>query len=228
MRVRDIMTTDVVTVAPDTPVRQIAALLLERRISAVPVIDAKHRVVGIVSEGDLMHRTETGTARSRPRWLELFSDADDLAREFVKSHGPRAEDVMTQRVASVSEDTHVADVARLFGSRRVKRAPVLRDGKLVGIVSRPDLLRGFARIPAVGAAVDEGTIRQTILTRLRAAPWAKRPLINVVVEGGTVELQGFADSDEQKRAIRALAESVAGTHAVRDRLRILSRQVYAA
>jgi CBS-domain-containing membrane protein len=222
------MTTDVVTVAPDTPVRRIATLLLDRRISAVPVIDAEHRVVGIVSEADLMHRTETGTAGVRPRWLELFSDAGDLAREFVRSHGPRAEDVMTRGVASVSEDTHVTAMVRLFRSRRIKRAPVLRDGKLVGIVSRADLLRGFAGDSAQDATVDDGTIRQTILTRLRAAAWAKRPMINVVVEDGTVELHGFAESDEQKRAIRALAESVAGTHAVRDQLRILPRQIYAA
>lgn len=228
MRVRDIMTTDVLTVARDTPVRQIAALLLERRISAVPVIDAERRVVGIVSEGDLTHRVESGTERSRPRWLELISDARQLAREFVKSHGCRAADVMTHRVVSVTEDTHVAEVARVLGARRIKRLPVLRDGRLVGIVSRADLLRALVRKSAGAAVADDRTLRETILGRLRAAPWAKGGMVNVIVDRGAVELLGFADSDEQKQAIRALAESVAGFNAVQDRLQILPGWMYAA
>jgi CBS-domain-containing membrane protein len=221
------MTADVLTVSPDTSVRTIAALLLEHRISAVPVIDASGRVVGIVSEGDLMHRAETGTERPRSRWFELFSDTKDLAREFVKSHGLRAADVMTRPVVSVAEDVHVAEVARLFGARRIKRVPVLREGRLVGILSRADLLRGLARARNESAPADDGLLRETILNRLRAAPWARGEMVNVVVDGGAVELLGFADSREQKQAIRALAENVAGTHVVHDRLQILPR-LYAA
>jgi CBS-domain-containing membrane protein len=221
------MTADVLTVSPDTSVRDIAALLLERRISAVPVLDAKGRVVGMVSEGDLMHRAETGTERSRSRWFELFSDTKDLAREFLKSHGLRAADVMSRPVVSVTEDVHVAEVARLFGSRRIKRVPVLRDGRLVGIVSRADLLRGLARARDEGTHADDETLRETILSRLRAASWARGEMVNVVVDGGVVELLGFADSREQKHAIRALAENVVGTRVVHDRLQILPR-LYAA
>jgi CBS domain-containing protein len=222
------MITDVLTVAPDTPVRQIAALLLERRISAVPVVDANRRVVGIVSEGDLMHRAETGTARSRSRWFELISDARELAREFVESHGLRAADVMTRPVVSVTEDVHVAEAARLFGSRRIKRVPVLRDGRLVGVVSRADLLRGLVRKPADAAPADDKSLRGIILNRLRAASCAKGEMVNVVVHDGAVELLGFVDSHEQKQAVRALAENVAGAHAVHDRLQILPRRIYAA
>jgi CBS-domain-containing membrane protein len=221
------MTADVLTVSPNTSVRDIAALLLQRRISAVPVLDTKGRVVGIVSEGDLMHRAETGTERSRSRWSELFSDTKDLAREFLKSHGRRAADVMTRPVVSVTEDVHVAEVARLFGSRRIKRVPVLRDGRLVGIVSRADLLGGLARARDASTHADDKTLRETILSRLRAAPWARGEMVNVTVNDGAVELLGFADSREQKHAIRALAENVAGTHVVHDRLQILPR-LYAA
>src|SRR5690606_22945333 len=142
-------------------------------------------------------------------------------------HGLRAKDVMTRPVVSVTEDLHIAEVARLFGSRRIKRVPVLRDGRLVGIVSRADLIRSLARARTEGAVADDKTIRATILNRLRAAPWAKGEVVNVVVDGGIIELLGFADSDEQRQAIRALAENVAGKHVVRDRLQILPRRNYA-
>lgn len=228
MRARDIMTTDVLTVGSDTPIRRIAALLLDHRISAVPVVDANRRVVGIVSEADLMHRAEGGAARSRSGWLELFTGASELARDFVKSHGPRAADVMTRPVVSVTEDVHVAEVARLLGARRIKRVPVLRGGKLVGIVSRADLLQSLARTRTERRPADDKTLRETIRRGLRAAPWANERMVNVVVDDGVVELLGFADSNEQRQAIRALAENAAGTHAVRDRLQILPRWRYAA
>ena len=140
MLARDVMTRGVLAVRAETPVEEIAALLLSRSISAVPVVDGDDRVVGIVSEGDLMRRTEAETYRRPSWWLELVSDPASLARDYVKTHGRRASDVMTRQVVSVTEDTPVDKIASLLDSRRIKRVPVVREGKLVGVVSRADLL----------------------------------------------------------------------------------------
>src|SRR5215471_11763246 len=156
MRAMDIMTTEVITVAPTTSVQEVAKLLSERGISGVPVVDADNRVVGILSEGDLLHRVETGTERTtrerRSWWLDSL--ASNQARDYVKSHARTARDVMTGDVISVDEMTPLADVAMLLETKRVKRLPVLREGKLVGIVSRANLVRAIA-----AGSVHEDAIR---------------------------------------------------------------------
>src|SRR5579863_3272865 len=146
MRAMDVMTTDVITVEPDRTVQSVATLLADRGISGAPVVDAGGRLVGIVSEGDLLHRAEIGTARRhrerrRSWWLDHF--ASEAAREYVKSHGRTVRDIMTQNVVTVSEDTELADVAALLEARRIKRVPVIRDGKIVGIISRANLVRAL-------------------------------------------------------------------------------------
>lgn len=225
MQAKQIMTAEVQTVSPTTPVTAIARLLLERRISGVPVVDADNRVLGIVSEGDLMRRAEAGTARRRSWWLELFSEDSALAREFVKTHGLRAADVMTSHVVSVTETTGVADIAELLESRGIKRVPVVRDGRLVGIVSRADLLRALvaAKDSAKPAATSDAALRDEIFARLRAQPWGETLMLNVVVEDGRVELWGATRSEEQREAIRVLAERVPGVRAVRDELNVIPR-----
>ena len=148
MKAKDIMTAPVIGVAPDTTVSEIAALLLERRISAVPVVE-NGRLVGIVSEADLLHRHEIGTdciAQSGSWWLRLFS-ADRSIEEYIKSHARRARDVMTREVATVSPETPVAEVATVLERRGVKRVPVVEAGRLAGIVSRANLVRALARMP---------------------------------------------------------------------------------
>jgi CBS domain-containing protein len=229
MKARDIMTTDVVTVAPETPVSRIASLLLERRISAVPVT-SEGSVLGIVSEGDLMHRRESGTARARSWWLETFTDSETLARDYAKTHGRRALDVMTRHVISVTEDTDIGEIANLLETHRIKRVPVVREGKLVGIVSRADLLRAIisdrsASAPA-GATDDRG-LHDAILKRARAEPWADVVMLNIVVRGGDVELWGIIASEEQRNAMRVLTESVPGVRSVRDRLTVMPHWSYA-
>ncbi len=152
MRAMDVMTTNVITVSPDTSVQEVATLLSERGISGVPVVDAENRLVGIVSEGDLLHRVETGTdrrpdrrsGRRRSWWLDTVGSDEELARDYVKSHGRTAKDVMTSEVISVSETTELADIANLLETKRIKRVPVVRDGRLVGIVSRANLVRALA------------------------------------------------------------------------------------
>src|SRR5246127_2770528 len=144
MLAMDVMTSEVITVEEDASVPSVAKLMAERGISSVPVIDKDKRVVGMVSEGDLLHRAETGTERRRSWWLEMMSSTNQLAGEYIKSHSGKVKDIMTRNVLSVTEETPVADIAVLLETNRIKRVPVLRDGKLVGIVSRANLVRALA------------------------------------------------------------------------------------
>lgn len=158
MRAKDVMTSPIVTAGPQTTVPEIAKLLIERRISALPVVDQGERVIGIVSEGDLMRRVENTDERHRSWWLRLFSDPATDAADFVKTHGRRAADVMTRDVVTVGEDTPLHEIAALLEERRIKRVPVVREGRVVGIVSRANLLHGLAARPAdtpVRSADDE-------------------------------------------------------------------------
>ena len=145
MKARDIMTRDVATVRPETSVRDIAALMMEKHISGVPVVDDDGTIVGIVSEGDLLHRTEVGTERKHKWWFRVFADSDAAAREYAKAHGRAAHDVMSRYVISVRDDAEVRDVADILDKQRIKRVPVVRDGRLVRTISRRDLVRELSR-----------------------------------------------------------------------------------
>jgi len=181
MRAMDVMTTGVITVDPDMSVQAVAKLLFERGISGVPVVDAADRLVGIVSEGDLLHRVETGTervaGRRRSWWLDTIASDQELARDYVKSHGRTAKDVMTREVIAVTEATDLAEVAMLLETKRIKRVPVLRDGKLVGIVSRANLVRALAMITSdpADAATDDRTIRAELLAELMTTGMVQDP-----------------------------------------------------
>ncbi len=220
MRARDVMTTKVFTVDIDATVDKVAAMLAENRISGVPVVDSAGHVLGIVSEGDLFRRAETGTEKRRSWWLEFFADPSTQAREFLKQQGARAEHVMTRRVVSVGEDAPLERLADLMELHGVKRLPVVREGKLVGIVSRADLVRALATAPprAGGGPRDDRSIDAALHAKLRTLPWLNAAYLNVVVEGGTVSLYGFVDSTDQRRALKAMAEGVAGVRRVDDRL----------
>jgi CBS domain-containing protein len=218
----DLITRDVVTVTPQTPVIELARRLVERRISAVPVVNAENNVVGVVSEGDLLHRRELGTEARTSWWLEMFRDPDAAAREYMKAHGLVAADVMTSPAICTEESAPLATVAGLLERHGIKRLPVLRAGKLVGIISRADLVRALvARAPASpapGAAADDRAIVRVLRERLKAEPWARSMTINFVVEDGIVELWGFARSEEQRNALRVLAQEIPGVRGVTDHL----------
>jgi CBS-domain-containing membrane protein len=225
MTAKDIMTTKVVAVGPEMPVSAVAALLLERRISGVPVIDDDRRVLGIVSEGDLMCRDEAAPRRSW--WLTLFGEAEEMAREFVKTHGVRAKDVMTRDVVTVAEETPVADIAALLERRGIKRVPIVRDGRLVGIVSRADLLRALAARglkPLIPEVQEDAAIRTQLLAKLEREPWADTHLLSIVVDEGIVHLWGIARSETARRAMVVAAETIRGVRGVEDHLR-LSKQL---
>jgi CBS domain-containing protein len=220
MKAKDIMTTPVVTITPDTTVREIAALLLERRISAVPVIE-DGRLVGLVSEGDLLRRHEIGTDRDRPTgswWLRLIR-GDRSPAEYVKSHAARARDVMTRDVITVDEDTPIAEIAAVLEARRIKRVPVLRGEQPVGVVSRANLIQALAaktRSAKQPRVKTDAGIRRRLLVELEQQPWWQRSASNVIVTDGIVHYWGLIDSDDDRDAARVAAENVPGVRGVED------------
>lgn len=213
MQVKDIMTTDVITVTADISVEQIAALMLERHISGVPVVDSAQHLLGIVSEGDLINRSDSETSHPRSWWLRFVSNSRQLAADYVKTHGLNANDVMTQDVISVSEEQTLGEVAQLLEKHRIKRVPVLRDNKLVGLVSRANLLQGLAAHKdklSAAPSVDDRTLRADVMAVLKDQDWLTHALPNVIVNEGVVELWGWVDSDEERRALLLAVEGVAG------------------
>jgi CBS domain-containing protein len=222
------MTAPAVTVRPDAEVEDIAKLLLKRSISAVPVVDADGRLAGIVSEGDLVRRVESGTERVPSWWLRAFGDDDLLARDYAKSRGRRAADVMTREVVTVGEDTVLADIAGLLERRRIKRVPVVRDGKVIGIVSRANLLHGLAstRSAARHAAPGEDALRKRVAEEIRHAG-VDATFVNVVVGEGGVHLWGIVRSAQQLDAARIAAERAAGATPVVSHLSVPSGSSWA-
>src|SRR5215471_5373721 len=222
MHATDVMTTRVITVDENATVPEAAKLLATHGISAVPVVDKDDRVIGMVSEGDLLHRAEIGTERRRSWWLEMMSSTNRLAGEYIKSHSGKVKDVMTRDVLSVTEDTPVADIAVLLETNRIKRVPVLRDGKLVGIVSRANLVRALAMTiseAAGGAEADDRSIRDKLLAELKGQNWAEVSPANVTVKDGVVHLWSSYLSERERRALVVAAESIPGVRRVEDHMR---------
>jgi len=220
MNAADIMTPNVITVGPDTPLDRLVALMLENRISGVPVMEGD-AVVGLVSEGDLLRRVELGSEPRRSHLLEVLSSTTPLAAEYARTHGRKVSEVMTTNVITIEDTTPIAEIAQLLESRRIKRVPVLRDGKLVGIVSRANLLRALAsRLQAPPApAADDRRIRTALLAEFGQHKWsALVAQLDVTVEDGVVHLWGVVDSEEQRLAIRVAAENTPGVKRVEDHL----------
>jgi CBS domain-containing protein len=223
MLARDIMTTDVCTFAPDTTVLEAARMLVDRRISGAPVVDAAGRVIGIVSEGDLIRRAELGTEKEWSGWREFLMAKRTLAHEFIKSHATRIGDIMTAPVWTVNEDATLAELAEMFEKKNIRRAPVVRDGKLVGIASRADMVRALLRCWAAAhpaAPVDDAAIRQSILDHAASERWSDTAMLNVEVKDGAVDLYGVADSEDVARALQVLAESMPGVKSVQNHLQM--------
>lgn len=219
MHAKDIMTSPVVTVGPDTAVRHVAALLLKHRISAVPVL-SNGKLVGIVSEADLLHRHEIGTqtaGRGGSWWLRLLS-ADSSVSAYVKSHATRARDVMTAEVVTIAPDTPVADIATLLERRRVKRVPVVEGKRVVGIVSRSNLVQALAaKGRQISAdATGDGAIRARLTAELERQPWWRSTTSNVIVTDGVVHYFGTVEAEQERQAARIAAENVPGVRRVED------------
>jgi CBS domain-containing protein len=229
MNALETMTKDVITVGPDATVGEIAGLLVQHRVSAVAVVSADDRVVGIVSQTDLGHRAETGTEKKRKWWLDIFADADTRAREYVKSHGLRAQDIMTRFVVSVSKTANLSEVAEVLDTHRIRQVPVMEDGKLLGMISRTDLVRKLAevRVSAPATRPENGALQKAIWDQIKSQPWLKSAYVNLAVQDGAVELWGAVDSDEQRRALRVLVEGVSGVRKIENNV-VLFPKVIAA
>jgi CBS domain-containing protein len=225
MKARDVMVSDVITVGPELDLKAVANTLVANGISAVPVVAIDGSIVGIISEGDLMHRAVTGAGRKRSWWLENFSSAEQLMAEFVKAHGRKAKDVMTRQVISVHPDTSVQEIANLLEKHGIKRVPVLEGGRLAGIVSRANLVQALAShgLAYVNITEADDVLRKIIVSNLRKLPWtAALQMVDVLVDRGVVNLWGVVRNEEEKNAIRVIAEETPGVQAVNDHLRVYS------
>lgn len=222
MRAADVMITNVIAVGPDACVQDVARILLDSRISAVPVIAADGKLLGIVSEGDLMRRAEAGTGRRRPWWLAILTGREVLANEYIREHSRQVTDVMTRNVVTATADTPLSTIANLLEKNAIKRVPIVEEGKVIGIVSRANLLQALAspgtRAKGAATGADDSKIRETVLSQLKAEPWTRPSLINVIVQDGAVELWGIVDSASEKKAVRVAAEVTPGVRAVNDNL----------
>jgi len=220
MQVKDVMTSPVISVEPDASIWQAVRIMLQRRISGLPVIDKHGRLVGMVSEGDFLRRAETGTQRRRPNWLEFLMGPGRLADEYTRSHGRKIQDIMTPDPVTVTEATSLDEVVRTMEKRRIKRLPVVRGKEVVGIVSRANLIHALASIvrELVPTTATDEAIRAQLLTELAKEPWAPVALIDVIVRNGVVELWGTITEERQRQALIAAAENVPGVKAVHDRL----------
>ncbi len=219
MRAHHIMTKDVITVTPDTKIEDAANLMLRDHISGLPVVDDQAQLVGIVSESDFLRRSEIGTGRRRAAWLQFLLGPGKAAADFVRERGRRVADVMTQRPITVDEETPLEDLVRLMEKNGIKRLPVMRDKKLVGIVTRSNLLQAVAsmarEIPDPTA--DDEHIRDRITRAVNATDW--RPVgFEARVRNGVVHLHGTTTTDMARQATIVAAENAAGVKKVHDHL----------
>lgn len=220
MKARDVMVSPVISVKPDSSVKDVAKTFLDQRISAVPVLDDDGRLVGIVSEGDLLHRSEAGTERRHSWWLRMLIDDETLAAEFIKAHGRKIADVMTRDVITASADTSLHEIAALLEKNMIKRVPIVdKNGQLIGIVSRANLIQAVASgRKELDLPQSDTAIRDKLLADLKAQEWAHTALVNITVADGVVDLWGITNSGTERKAIRVAAESIPGVRAVNDNL----------
>jgi CBS domain-containing protein len=220
MHAAEVMAKDVVTVGPDTTVEELARLMINRHISGLPVVDKSGCVLGIVTEGDLLRRVEVHTDSHSKTWRDLFASNAGLATDYLKSHARKARDLMTAPVVGVTEDALLAEIADLMERRHIKRVPVLREGRLVGMISRIDLIRVLASggAPDFATEMADRMIRDRLLTELHEQRWAEFNDANVIVTDGVVHLWGVVASATERAAMRVAAENVPGVRAVADHL----------
>ncbi len=220
MKAEDVMTRGVISIDPDSTVLQAARLMLQHRISGLPVIDAKGQLVGVLSEGDFLRRRETNTEKRRSRWLEFLMGPGRIAAEYTHSHGCKVSEAMTVNPQIVAETASLEDIVELMERHRIKRVPVLCGGEVVGIVTRSNLMRAMVSVAraAPPTATDDMAIRQQLMDEVQKAEWAPSATIDVVVRDGIVELWGVIIDDRQRAALKVAAENIPGVKDVKDHL----------
>jgi CBS domain-containing protein len=219
MRAHQIMTPQVITVGADTTIVDAAKLMLRHHISGLPVVDDKGGLIGIISEGDFIRRAETGTQHKRVRWLSFLTGTDRIAAEFCHEHGRKVGEIMTPNPRTVTEGTPLGEVVRIMETNNVKRLPVMRGDRMVGIISRSDFLGALANLAHIvpGPTADDDHIRSEVTAAIRQAPW--RPCrLNVTVRDGIVSLNGVIGKESVRKAAIVAAENVAGVRKVQDHL----------
>ena len=225
MKVEEIMTKDVITVSPKTPIHEAAALMIDHGVSGLPVVDDAGSVVGIVSEGDLILREKP---RERmPWWKAFFGDAERLAREYQKAHGMTVGEVMTRSLIAVSPDLPIESVALILDQHRIRRVPVVADGQLLGIVSRGDLIKALAKAPARagGQPSDERLVRE-MRARLAEEPWISNRGIVVQTKDGVISLWGLVLTETEKSALETMARTIEGSKGIDSHLVVKSEFPY--
>jgi CBS domain-containing protein len=230
MKARDVMSSRLITAGPDTTITELARLLIEHRISAIPIVDSDGKLSGIVSEADLLHRRELGTERKMSAWLRLVRGEEEAAREFIRARGRRAAEIMTRPVATVGEDTPLAEVAQMLEAKRVRRVVVADDQfRPVGIVSRADLVRGLLAAGNLEEPVApaDSAIRASIVDSLNRAGLPVGEVRVVVSGDGVVSLWGAVSSEARRNAAVAAAESTPGVRTVEDHLMVAPMRQWA-
>ena len=220
MKAKDVMTLNVISIQPQAGVMQAVRILLQRRISGLPVVDETGRLVGMLSEGDLLRRVETGTQKIRPRWLEFLLGPGRLATEYVQTHSRKVEDVMTPDPITVTEDTSLEEVVKAMEKHRIKRVPVTSGDRLVGLISRANLLHALASVArsAGPSSADDVAVRNGLLAELQNETWAPVGGLDIIVRDGVVELWGTITDERQRDALIVAAKNTPGAKAVRDHL----------
>lgn len=215
-------------VLPDATILDAARLLLGAKVSALPVVGEDGCMAGLLSEGDLVRRVEIGSEKRRSWWSTALANRDTLAGEYVKSRGRLVRDVMTTGVVVADEDTDLATIADLMEKHRIKRVPVVRDGKIMGIVSRANLLQALIGSPRTIpiAPADDASLRQRVIAELERQPWSSFGVANVIVQGGVAQIWGYAENPQHSEACRIAAENVAGIKGVENHLVVQSHGVY--
>jgi CBS domain-containing protein len=225
---RDLMTPDVVTVPPETPVMAMARLLADRGISAVPVVDGEGKVLGIVTEADLIRRL-AGEEDKPTSWFgALFSDPASQAERYARTHGVTARDLMTEKVVTVAPDTAAAHIAQMMEQQGIRRVVVVEGEKLKGIVSRADLLRALVAPPHEEAELSDERIRRAVMAAMKKEPWTDTFYTMVEVKDGVVTFHGFRRSDAVQKALRVLAENVPGVKDIKDDTQPMPVFIYGA
>ena len=227
MNATDVMTQDVLTVTPATPIADALHLMLDHRLSGLPVVDSAGQLVGILTEGDLLRRAETGTEKQRPRWLQFLRGTAQIADEYVHTHGRKVGDVMTQDVITVTPATNLDQVVELMERRHIKRVPVAENGRLLGVISRADLLRALLNALPSGAAppANDATLRDHVVAELGRQEWGEDGRVQVSCTDGTVHLQGIVFDMRERDAMRVAAENVPGVKKVTDQLDYLDPNI---
>ena len=219
MEAREVMTSPILTISPGASLRQAIEMMLEKRVSGLPVVNEIGQLVGIISEGDLLHRSELGTEKHRSKWLDFLVGPGRSASDYVQSHSRRVADVMTTDIVTVQETTPLEDLVKIMEKRRIKRVPVVRDGGVSGIVTRSDLLRAFLNTSAAQEkANSDDDIRQKIYDTIEQEGWAPAGSIRVKVVDGHVTLAGTIFDERERDAIRVCAENQSGVTRVSDEM----------